>query len=242
MEREYQKWYSPALAKHMELLIFGHAGRPVLFFPTRAARFYDYENWGVIGAIQDRIEAGELQIFCVDSVDAESFYSETATPEQRIERHIQYERYIRDEVIPIIAIKSKNDLIISAGCSMGAYHAANIAFKYPRLFSKMVGMSGRYDVTHQTGNFRDLLDGFNNEDVYFNMPSQYIGNLTDSFILDQLRQLEIIFAIGETDAFYSNNQDIHQKLLDRDVPNTLIVWDDEAHRPRHWRRMVQLYL
>jgi esterase/lipase superfamily enzyme len=59
----------------MELLVFGHAGASVLFFPTRTARFYDYENWKIVHVLQDKIEKGLLQLFCVDSVDAESFYA-----------------------------------------------------------------------------------------------------------------------------------------------------------------------
>ena len=34
MNREYHKWYSPRLGRDMELLVFGHAGLPVLVFPT----------------------------------------------------------------------------------------------------------------------------------------------------------------------------------------------------------------
>ena len=32
MNREYHKWFSPRLQRDMELLVFGHAGRAVLFF------------------------------------------------------------------------------------------------------------------------------------------------------------------------------------------------------------------
>ena len=44
MNREYHKWFSPSLGRDMELLIFGDAGEPVIFFPTRTAHFYDYED------------------------------------------------------------------------------------------------------------------------------------------------------------------------------------------------------
>ncbi len=48
MTRKYYKWFSPSLYRHMELLAFGHGGPSVLFFPTRTARFYDYENWKIV--------------------------------------------------------------------------------------------------------------------------------------------------------------------------------------------------
>lgn len=51
MKREYHKWYSSNLEKEMELLVFGHSGAKVLFFPPRMGRFFDYENWRVIKAL-----------------------------------------------------------------------------------------------------------------------------------------------------------------------------------------------
>jgi len=101
-----------------------------LFFPTRTARFYDYENWKIIDALKDKIEWGYLQVFCVDSVDIESFYS-SHHPAKRIERHLQYESYIINEVIPYIRCKNKCTGLVSAGCSLGGYHAVNLAFKHP---------------------------------------------------------------------------------------------------------------
>ena len=241
MKRTYLKWFSPALKKEMEILIFGHSGTSVLFFPTRGARFYDYENWRIIEAMQDKIESGAVQVYCVDSVDKESYYCEACTPKKRIKRHLQYERYIIKEVIPFIKLNNANASIISAGCSMGAYHAANIAFKHPELFTKIVGMSGRYDLTYATGSFRDLLDGYNDGDVYFNMPTQYLSNLTDEKIISRIKKMQIVFAVGETDAFLSNNIEMSKILNRKGINNHLSVWDEEAHRPRYWRKMVKLY-
>ncbi|MGF1924781.1 MAG: esterase family protein, partial [Bacteroidia bacterium] len=179
MKREYHKWFSSRLDRDMELLIFGHAGTAILFFPTRMARFFDYENWGIIEALKERIGRGELQIFCVDSIDGESFYNGNEHPDVRIARHAQYEFYIINEVIPLIYKENGGAFIETAGCSMGAYHALNFAMKYPWLFRRAIGLSGRYDLTKNFGNFKDLLDGHNNEAVYFSMPLQFVPNLAD---------------------------------------------------------------
>jgi len=74
MNREYHCWYSPRLGRNMELLVFGHTGARVLVFPTRCGRFFDYEDWGIANAIRQKIENGWLQLFCVESIDSESFY------------------------------------------------------------------------------------------------------------------------------------------------------------------------
>jgi esterase/lipase superfamily enzyme len=242
MNREYHKWFSPGLQRDMELLIFGHSGRAVLLFPTRTARFYDYENWGIIAAMEHQINNGEVQLFCVDSIDSESFYNSAIDPISRITRHLQYEQYLLDEVIPLMSAKNGGNYLETAGFSMGAYHAINLALKHPWIFRKAVGISGRYDLTKNPGDFRDLLDGFHNESVYFNMPGQYIANLTDEHLLAAVRNLEIILAIGETDPFLYSNQELSQLFWDKGIPNQLYLWESNAHRPHYWRKMAPLYI
>ncbi|OOQ57221.1 esterase [Mucilaginibacter pedocola] len=242
MNREYHKWHSPALQRDMELLVFGTGGRPVLFFPTRMARFYDYENWGILAALEHKLASEEIQLFCVDSVDAESFYNTHVHPEVRIARHVQYEDYLITEVVPFIKQKNSNAYIEAAGCSMGAYHALNIALKHPDIFKKAVSMSGRYDLTEHLADFRDLFDGYHNQQVYFNMPRQYVANMHEHSLLEELRSLTIILAVGQTDPFLFNNQEISRLLWDKGIPNEFYVWDGYAHRPRYWKKMVELYL
>ena len=241
MNREYKKWFSPALGKEMEILVFGHAGAAVLFFPTRTAHFYDYENWRIVDAIKDKIEQGLLQLYCVDSADAESFYS-GLHPADKIKKHLKYEEYILNEVLPFIKKKNNTDCIISAGCSLGGYHAINIAFKYPQFFAKAVGMSARYDLTLSSPSFPNLLSGYFDENIYFNMPSMYIPNLSDGEVLDNLRKLTIHLVIGKEDPFLENNLHLSSSLADKNVHHDLSVWNEEAHRPRYWRQMVQMYL
>ena len=230
------------MQRDMELLIFGHSGRAVLFFPTRMARFYDYENWGIVGELHDKINNGELQLFCVDSIDHESFYNKWAHPSVRIARHLQYEQYILNEVIPLMRIKNSGDYFAVAGCSMGAYHAVNLAMKHPGIFKKVVGMSGRYDVTRKIDDFDDLFDHYHNQDIYFNMPLQFVANMHDEYNLNALRRVEIILAVGQTDPFLSNNREFSGLLWSKGLPNQLYIWDHYAHRPRYWKQMVKLYL
>jgi esterase/lipase superfamily enzyme len=242
MIREYHKWFSPHLQRDMELLIFGHAGDPVLFFPTRTARFYDYEDWQVIDALRRKIEAGYIQVYCLDSVDKESFYAKQLHPAERILRHFQYEKYVLSEVLDLVQKKNPHSTAIAAGCSLGAWHAINLAFKYPHLFHKVVGLSGRYDLTVSLDHFDDLFDGFRDESIYYNMPSQYIPNLSDPVLIQQLRALEIIFVVGEKDIFLENNQTLSNSLWSKNIWNALHLWDGESHKARYWRHMVQIYL
>ncbi len=225
----------------MELLVFGHAGASVLFFPTRTARFYDYENWKIVEAVQDKIDQGFLQLYCVDSIDAESFYS-SIHPADKIRRHLQYERYILEEVLPLIRFRNNFTWLIAAGCSLGGYHAVNIAFKYPQYFNKVVSMSARYDLTLAANSFPDLFDGYMDETIYYNMPGMYMPNLTDETILNALRKLTIDLVVGKEDPFFDNNKHLSIVLAKKNIPHSLYTWDEEAHRPRYWREMMRLYL
>jgi len=58
MNREYHKGRSSRLAREMEILVFGHAGVPVLVFPTSGGRFYEFEDRGMIAAVAEKIDAG----------------------------------------------------------------------------------------------------------------------------------------------------------------------------------------
>ena len=88
------------VAEHIPLQIREvPSGTRVLVFPTSMGRFHEFENNGMVEVIRDRIEAGRLQLFCVDSVDAESWYNQQAHPYWRVRRHMQYEQYLLHDVL-----------------------------------------------------------------------------------------------------------------------------------------------
>ncbi|GAB3219842.1 esterase family protein [Spirosoma arcticum] len=242
MHREYHKWFSPNLSRDMELLIFGHAGARVLVFPTRRGRFYEYEELGLVAAVADQIEKGWVQLFCVDSVDRESIYNRAVPPHDRIRRHGQYEQYILAEVLPLSRLKNSQPFMISHGCSLGAYHALNIAFRHPQWFGKVVAFSGRYDLSAPVAEFRGLFDDYYDEDIYFNSPNHFLPNLNDDALLDQLRRLQIVLTIGAEDPFLGSNIALSEALQAKHVAHELHVWNGRAHQADDWHKMVQLYL
>lgn len=226
----------------MELLIFGHAGAKTLVLPTREGRFYDYENWRLVSALAEPIEAGLLQLFCVDSVDNESFYCRCAPPWARIWRHKQYENYLLNEVVPLMRSRAHDPFLIAHGCSIGAYHAMTLALRHPGLFGKVVALSGRYDLTRQFGIFPDLFDGYYDEDIYFHMPTHFLPRLNDWSKLDALRRMEITLAVGEDDPFRLSAEELSEQLREKGVWHSLAIWQGEAHRASFWRQMVRCYL
>ncbi len=240
-KREYYKWYSNHVQRDMELLVFGTAGKPVIFFPTRTARFFDYEDWKVVDAFKEKLVAGEIQLFCIDSADQESFYNKAITPAERIKKHANFEQYVLLELMPFIRHKNPNPQFISAGCSLGAYHAVNIAFRYPLLFSKVVAMSGRYDLTLKLSYFNDLFDGHMDDHVYSHTPTKFLPHIFNQHSLELLRKLDITIVIGEDDAFLENNNLLHNQLIDKKIDHKYYIWKGEAHKAQYWIQMIQLY-
>jgi esterase/lipase superfamily enzyme len=222
----------------MEMLLFGKSGARVIVFPTRVGRFYDYENWGLIAALRDKIDNGLLQLCCIDSIDAESFYCDWCPPRDRIARHKKYEEYILKEVIPFTLDKNPHSSLIAHGCSMGAYHAVNIAMRHPRLFCRVVAFSGRYDLTCGVGNFRDLFDGYYDDEVYFHNPSHFVPNIIDPELLNLIRRMQVTIVIGEEDTFLENNLQFRDALHGKGIQSSFHIWSGEAHRARDWREMA----
>src|SRR5215211_691478 len=101
MNREYHNWHSPSLNRDMELLVFGHAGARVLVFPTSKGKFYEWEDRGMMYTLGEHLHNGWLQLYCVDSVDEESWYCGWCEPGGRAYRHVQYDNYLYNEVLPL---------------------------------------------------------------------------------------------------------------------------------------------
>jgi esterase/lipase superfamily enzyme len=242
MNRQYHKWFSPRLNRDMELLVFGHAGDRVLVFPTRQGRFFDYENWGLLDAVRDRVQAGQLQLFCVDSYDSESLYAFGIAPWERILRHRSYEEYILCEVLPLSRSLNPNPRLVAHGCSLGAYHALTIALRHPSLFKRVVGLSGRYDLTRELAWYPDLFSGHYDTNIYFHMPNHFVPNLGDPEILKNIRALDIRLVVGDSDFFFESNHQLSQALWDKGVWHAFEVWPGTAHKPQYWREMVARHL
>jgi esterase/lipase superfamily enzyme len=219
----------------MEMLVFGHAGARLLVFPTSMGRYFEWEDRGMMHALGDHIAHGNLQVFCVDSVDAESWYAKWKHPHDRAVRQGQYEDYIVREVLPFSQSRNGNPFLIAAGASFGAYHAVNIALRHPWLFGRVLGMSGLYDIREQT-------DGHYDDAIAAQNPSHYVSQLNDHGHLEAMRRLDIILATGRDDSFVENNRYLSRALWEKGVGNALRLWDGWAHDWPWWTDMIRLYI
>ena len=102
MEMRYFKQFSPALGREMECKVYGHSGRPVLFIPCQDGRFFDFENFHMTETWSPWIESGQVMVFSIDTLDAETWSNKDADPYFRIRRHEAWIRYITEEMAPFM--------------------------------------------------------------------------------------------------------------------------------------------
>jgi esterase/lipase superfamily enzyme len=235
MKREYHRWYSPSLARDMELLMFGHSGARLLIFPTSMGRFFEWEDRGMIGSLSDQIERGWLQITCVDSIDEDSWYARWKHPADRAWRQSQYDNYILQEVIPLTQKVNSNPFLATSGASFGAYHAVNFAFRHPNSVGRTIGLSGVYDIRRWT-------NGYHDDNVYFNNPVSYIPGEADLGRLEALRRMDIILVTGADDPLRQSTEEMSTILWNKGIGNALRVWDGWAHDWPWWRQMMVHYV
>ncbi len=240
MQTESRIWHSPSLGQDMEIRAYGHGGPAVLVFPTSGGRFFEYEDFGMIEALSFFLEEGRLRLFTVDSVDRQSWLNAWASTFEKVARHEAYERYILEEVLPFIGNgpPDKNRIAVT-GCSLGAYHAANIFFRHPDRFDAVIGLSGVYSLAFSLG--RNLGDG-----AYFHSPLDYLPSLSDPWYLDRYRESRIILCSGQG-AWEEESiretlalEDILKKL---GIPAWVDLWGpDVNHDWPWWRRQMPYFL
>jgi len=235
MHREFHRWYSPALGRDMDMLVFGHSGARVLIFPTSKGRFFEWEDRKMMETLGHQIENGWLQIYCVDSVDAESWYARWKHPGARAWRQVQYENYLLHEVLPMSWHKNPNPFLITVGASFGAYHAINFALRHPGLVGRAIGMSGIYDISRWT-------DGYQNDTIYFNNPVSFVANEHDPFRLQAMRSTDYILVVGRDDSLRGSSEQLSTLLWDKGIGNALRLWDGWSHDWLYWQQMLTMYI
>jgi len=170
MKGHYHREYSRILERDLSFLVIGHGGKPVLIFPTQCGRCTDFNDFHMFDAIAKQIELGDVQLFCVDSIDRETWSHPSGDNGSRSWMLEQWFRHITEEFLPrMLEINATMQAPITAGCSLGAVHALNIFLRRPDLFDGVIALSGIYDGHHYFENYMDKY-------VYENSILDYMKN------------------------------------------------------------------
>ncbi len=242
MHRSHHHWWSPSLGQDMELIVYGDQGRPVVVFPTSAGRHADFENFGMVDACRDVIESGKVSLITVDSIDNQSWENFSASARDRACRHEAYEAYVLRELLPFVSPRLPDGLPIAAGCSMGAYHAANLFLRHPDVFGGCISLSGLYRLDRQ--DFR--LGPQDMAEVYFHSPIHYLPGLQDSWYLERIRRGTIMLCAGQgawEGPAVEDSRELAAILQSKGVPCWLDLWGfDVSHDWPWWRKQMPYFL
>ena len=216
MKEQLIKWYSPNLKREVKMLVFGHAGYPVILFPTSMGSYHENKDQGLIGSAKWYLEQGLIQIYCPESDDKNSFYNKKIHPTHRIQNHVDYDKMICHEIVERVKNNTSSGKVAVAGCSFGGYQAANFAFRHPGYVSHMFSMSGSFSI-------KSFMDGHWDNDVFFNSPEDFLYGLNDS----ELWNMDIVLGTSNWDICLDANLNLSKILAKKDVPHWLDIRKDK---------------
>ena len=223
----------------MGLIVYGHWGPPLLWFPTSGGDESEAEQHGIIQALEAFIDPGRVKLYAIGSANAESFYNKQARPTHRSYVQARFDDYIRHEVMPFVEddCQTPGMPMTTAGASFGAYHAANTLFKHPAIVRRCFALSGLYDL-------RRFMDGEYDDNFYFNNPIDYVGGLSDPAILGQLATCDIHIATGTGPWEHSEwAYEFSAVLNARGIRHSLDDWGAEGgHDWPFWKNQMRTYL
>jgi esterase/lipase superfamily enzyme len=228
----------------MTIIQYGHSGRPVLVFPSEGGRAWDFANNGMLDAIGKLINDGRVKLYCVDSLDVDTWADKGLPIEERALRHEVYTRWLTHHVVPHIhSDTSPGAELITLGCSLGAYHAVHFSMQRADLAPLAIGLPGNYDVS-TCGSWGDRGDA-----TYFANPTDYVPNLHGDH-LDWLRgRLSILLVVGQgawethpTGALPSTVR-LAGMLQEKGIRCELDLWGfDVSHDLEWWQRQLAHHL
>lgn len=238
MRTDYHKIYSAVLGQDFEFKVYGSSGKPVMAFPTSCGRFFDYENRGMIDAMSEFIERGEIMVCAVDGRDWESWYKPVRDEWIGI-RNGHYEACITSEVVPFLGEKyGVREKFIATGNSFGAFHSANFFLKHPDRFDSALCLSGCYAMRRELGGFWDA-------GMFYHEPLYYLPGLTDEARLERLRDGYIVIAHGRGawETFNDQASALAGTLREKGVTCWYDPWGPEwPHEWNTWLEQIRKYL
>jgi esterase/lipase superfamily enzyme len=215
----------------METLHFGDRGRVLVAFPISMGRFHLWEDNGLVDALAPRLDAGDAQLLCVDSIDEESWYAEDKAPAARVRRHLAYERYLLDEVLAGLDAPP-----VCVGASFGAFHSALLALRHPDRVAGFVAMSGVFDNSR-------WLDGYHDEDTYLTNVLAFVPHLHEDRHLAPIRAMDLkVIVTGTDDANAGESVALADALRGVGITVSLHLLPGWLHDWPYWREMLRAHV
>ncbi len=233
-----ERWYSGRIYRDVNVVRWGHYGRPVIVFPTAGGDAEEVERRHLVGSLEGLLDAGRIKVYSCDSVAGSAMMLNEGSPAYRGALLKAYQEFVRYEMVPAIRADCVDpDIeVIAAGASVGAFNAVALMCRFPDVVSAAVGMSGTYDLARFIG------DGAG-EELYFATPLYFLPGLNGA-LLETLRTRFAILATGQ--GRWENAGEswrMAEVLGAKGVPNRVDAWSAEYdHDWPTWWRMLPQYL
>ena len=233
--------YSSYLNRDMHVIQYGNSGVPFLGFPTQCAPCTNYEDFGAIRTLKTDLEDGMMQMFCVGTVDEESWYCPDGINTWRSARQESYHRFVADELLPLIRSRSLSNIRpIVMGIDMGATHAAISFFRRPELFSGLIALSGIYDSSY-------YYHGWMDSTLYDNSVECFLSNMPEDHPwIRKYNNAFIIMCCGRgpwEDECLRTLNNLERVLHRKRINAKIDYWgDDVSHDWTWWRHQLEYYI
>jgi len=196
-----------------------------------------YKDWARSAAkLKENSDLYHIIIVCADGNIGSWYFDSPVDPAYR------YETYISKELVAYIdknyqTIKKRTGRAIT-GLSMGGHGAMYLAIRHQDVFGAVGSMSGGVDFRPFPNNW-DIAKRLG---TYAEHPDNWEKNtVTNLLYLLTPNSLAITFDCGVDDFFFKVNTELHEKLMERNIPHDFTARPG-AHTWEYWTNSVNYQL
>ena len=240
MDKKMVVRHSENLGEDLVVNVYGAAGQPVVAFAPQGQAPENLEEVGLVDELADYLDAGVIQLFCVNNVDNES-WGGSGDPAARAARQEVYYQVVCDELVPLVHEVSGSDARpLALGFDLGATHAAIFALRRPDLFQGCMCLSGIYDARRYFGDWMDTT-------LYDNTPCAFLPNMpADHPYVALYNQRQLLFCTGQEASEAESlrtTREIDANLVRLGVEAWCDYWGgDVSHTWFWWKKQIRYFL
>jgi S-formylglutathione hydrolase FrmB len=196
-----------------------------------------YDHWiKEVPALKEYVDQYQIIIVCPDGGIGSWYWDSPEDPSFR------YETYVAKELVSAIdaqypTLAHRQGRAIT-GLSMGGHGALYLAFRHQDVFGAAGSMAGGVDIRPFPLNW-DMAKRLGSQAQY---PERWESHTVINMVhLLTPRALALFIDCGTEDFFFKVNEQLHQKLADRNIPHTYLTRPG-GHNWDYWRVAIPVQI